>query len=103
MAYKRVMLFQFPTYLTKSFYIRQCFDVTHRSANFSNHDVVFSCLTEEEHSLFYFIGNMRNHLNGFSEIGALSFFVDDRLINSSGGNVVRLRSWDIQEPFIMPQ
>jgi hypothetical protein len=46
---------------------------------------------------------MRNDLNGFSQVGSFAFFVDYCLVNSSRGDVVRLGSGYVQEPFVVAQ
>ena len=42
-------------------------------------------------------------MDRFSEISTLPFFVDDRLVHASGGDIIRLRSGYIEEALIMAQ
>ena len=46
---------------------------------------------------------MGNYLNRFTQVSTFPLLVNDRLINSTSGNIVGLRSVNIQKALIMPQ
>ena len=50
-----------------------------------------------------FICDVRNDLHGFTEVFASAFFVNDRLVDPAGGDVVRLCGLDVQEPLVVPK
>ena len=54
----------------------------HRTADFRNHEIVFVLLAQIEHVALNFVGDVRNNLNGFAQIVAAAFFVDNALVDA---------------------
>src|SRR5947207_15831046 len=52
---------------------------------------------------FYFIGDMRNHLNGRYRIISAPFLTDDRIIDLAGGDVIRARQILVDETFVVAE
>ena len=52
---------------------------------------------------FYFVGNMRHHLNRFAQIVAAPFFIDYRFVNPSRGERIGFSSFDVGKPLVMPE
>ena len=46
---------------------------------------------------------MGNNLNGLSEKSTFPFFINNRLVNSAGSNIIGLCSENIQKTFVVPQ
>ena len=100
---KRVVLLKFPTYLAHSFYVRQGLNITNGSANFCNYNIILTGFTEHEHAVFYLIGNVRNYLDSFTQKSTFALFINNGLVNSTGGYIVSLRGGDIQKTFVVPK
>ena len=100
--HQAVLIRKFPLQLTHRLNEGQAFDVTHCSADLRDHDVI-SLGSQQFHATFDLIGDMWDHLNGFAQVGPFPFFVDDRLIDLAGGDVIRLGRWNVQESLVMTQ
>ena len=50
-----------------------------------------------------FIGDMRNHLNRFAQIVAMSFLVNDRFVNSPRSHGISACGADAREAFVVTQ
>ena len=70
-----------PFQLSDSFYIGKRFNVSDCASDFGNDDIELTCFPKQHHTPFYFISNMRNYLYCLSEIGAFTFFINNRLID----------------------
>src|SRR5687768_12289498 len=101
MYYYCVFFGKFPLKLTQSLYERQTFDVAHSSPELCDNYVVIFSLAQQQHSSFYFIGNVRNNLNGFSKICTVALFIYNGLVYATGSDIVRLGRKYVQIPFIM--
>ncbi len=89
--------------MTDSLHVGQGFDVSNCPTNFGDDDIVGIVLTQGENSGFDFVGDVRNDLDGFAQVIPPSFFVDDRAVNATGGDVVGLCCTNTQEAFVMTQ
>ena len=49
-----------------------------------------SRLAEKQHASLDFVGDVRNNLDGLSEVGAFTFFGDDSIVNLAGGHIIGL-------------
>ena len=87
--------------LTDGFKKRQAFDIANRSADFTKHEINFILANFDE--LFDFIGHMRDHLNGFTQIIPAAFFFQNRRIDSTGRHRIGLPRRHARETFIMAQ
>ena len=67
---------------------RQALDVTHRAADFAQHEIDTLIAGGDER--FDGVGHVRDHLHGGAEIIAAPLLADDLLIDASGGDVVGL-------------
>jgi len=92
---------ELPTQLSNALDVWQGFNITHCSSNFGNDKIIFTLAAKRFDISFNFVGDMRNNLNGFSQIIATSFFFNHILINSAGGNVIGTMSFYIQKSFVV--
>ncbi len=92
-----------PSHLTHGFDIRQRLDIAHCSADFGDYKIIVTLVAQQFHTIFNFVGNMRNHLNGVSQIVTPSFLIDHRLVNPACGYIVLLRCGHIRKPFVVSQ
>ena len=60
-----------------------------------NDNIIFAILAQLQHPSLYFVGDMRNHLHGFSQVGSFSFLIDNSLVNTACSNIIGLRSINI--------
>ena len=86
--------------LADGFQKRQRFDVARRAADF-RHDDVDARLRRTANGLFDFIRDMRNHLDGSAQIGALPFAGDDAAVDFSARVVAVAITTDACKAFIM--
>ena len=89
-VYAQRIFTQFPLQLADTFQIGQRFDITHRTADFGNDKVELVFVSQQFHVTFDFVRDVRNDLDGFTQIVTAAFFVYNTLIDTSGCNVVRL-------------
>ena len=80
----------FPDHLADGFNKGKRFDITYRSADFCDHNFKLPCFTQKLDTSLDLIRNVRNYLDGFAKIGAITLFVDNGLVNTTGGNVIGL-------------
>ena len=92
----------FPLHLTDRLDVRQGFDVPNRATDFGDDEVVIGFSTENLNTSFDFVGDVRNDLHGLAQVFSAAFFIDDRLVNAAGGDVVGLGGLNVEESFIMP-
>ncbi len=100
--YHAIFFGQFPLQLANSFNKGQAFDIAHGTADFGDDNVV-AILTEQQHAALDFVGDMRYHLHGFTEISAFALFVYNGLVYAPSGNVVGLRSENAEEALIVAE
>ena len=97
------LLSQFPFQLSDGFQERLAFNVADGAADFCDDEIIFVLLAQIEHVAFDFIGDVRDDLNGFSEIVPSALFVDDALVDTPRGEVVVLRRFDSREAFVVSE
>ena len=95
----RVLSTDFRAKLADGFEERQRFDIAHGAANLDKNDV--DVLAGYVDALFDRIGHVRNHLHGATEVVAAAFFRDDRIVNTSGGDVVHLPEHGRREALVV--
>ena len=93
----------FPFHLADRLHVRQGLDVTHSTADLGDHKVVLRFASEDLHAALDFIGDVRDDLDGLTQIITATLFFDDALINAAGGDVVGLRGTHVQETLVVPQ
>ena len=91
---------QLPFQLSDGFQERGRLDIANSATNLRD-DKIDRVVMHD--TTFDFIGDMRHHLDGFAEIIAMSFLVDDRLVNFAGSHGVSSGSTDACETFIVAQ
>src|SRR5438094_9573078 len=91
---------QFLSHLSDGLHEGQRLDIANRPADLNNRDI--HILRDFFHRGFDFVGDMRNYLNGFSEIVSATLFGDDLLVNSASGPVVVARKFDVSETLVVP-
>ena len=96
-------LAQLPFQLTDSLHVRSALDVADGTADLRDDKVVVVFLAEEFHVAFDLIGDMGHHLDRLAQIVTATLFVDHRLIDTTGGERVGLRSLDAGEALIVTQ
>ena len=92
-----------PFQLTHALEERQRLDVAHGTADFRDYEIVFAGVSEQFHVAFDFIGNVRDNLHRLAEIVSAALLVDDALVDTSGGDVVRASSVDVGETLIVTE
>lgn len=96
-VYTQSIFSQFPLQLADTFQIGERLDVADGSADFGDDEVEFIFIAEQLDVTFDFVRDMRNDLNGFSQIVAPAFLVDDTLVDAAGRDVVGLGRLDTQK------
>ena len=87
--------------LARSFQKRQRFNIAHRAANLHNRYIhTFSATL---YIVLNFVGDVRNDLHGLAQVVTSAFFVQHRLVNLPGGEVVGLLHAGIDKPLIVAQ
>ena len=87
---QRVVRSQFVAELPDGFDVRQRFDVADRAADLGDDNVIYFLGAQQLDSPFDFVGDVRDDLHGLAEEFAAPFFVDNALVDASGGDVVGL-------------
>ena len=90
-------------HLADGFQEGEGFDVPYGTADFGDHDVGIVVSSYPEDPVLDFIGNVGNDLDGGAQVFALSFLVDDGLVNFAGGDVGGLGQVFVDESFIVAQ
>src|ERR1700761_6837385 len=93
----------FPSELPNCFNVRQRLDVTNRTAQFGNYDIVTAAFAQYPDVSFDLISDMGYHLYSFAQKCAFTFFIDHILIDAAGSNIISLRGWRIQKTLVMAQ
>ena len=97
------ILTQFPFELSDGFHERQALDVTNRSAYFSDDKIITAFFAEIKHIALDFVGDVRHHLDCFTQIVATAFFVNHTLVDATGSEIVVARSFDACETLIVTE
>ncbi len=71
--------------------------------NPSSANIVFAGFSQFNKIIFDLVGNVGHYLHGLSQVNALSFFSNDIIVDTPGGDVIGLGSADVQESFIVAQ
>src|ERR1700759_3113838 len=100
---QRFVRSHFPSELSYCFQERKRFYIPYGSTDFSDDNIVFTVFRKQLEILFYFVCDVRNYLYCFSKKSTLTFFGNYVMINFTSGNIIGLRSRNIQETFIMSQ
>ena len=87
--------------LADGFKKRQCLDVTNRAADFAKHEIDF--VFADQKKIFNFVGDMRDHLNGFAQIIAAAFFFQHIGINPARRNRIGVARGHTCETLVMAQ
>ena len=69
--------------LAQCFEVGLAFDITHRAADFGDENVRARFLCGVEYVLFYLVGDVGDNLHGFSAVLAVSFLIQNVLIDFS--------------------
>ena len=85
--------------LADGFEKRQPFDIANGAADFTQHEI--NLVLTDAQELFDFIGDMRDHLNGFAQIIAAPFFLQHGRINPARRHAVGFARRHAGEPFVM--
>ena len=93
----------FENELPDRFEKRQAFDVSGRSTNLGDDDVVFAFIGKFANAVFDYVGDVRNHLDGFAEIIAPPFFQNHPLVDLTAGEIVVAREDAIGEALVMTE
>ncbi len=79
------------------------FHIAHRAAHFGDNDVIVPSLPQQEHPALDFVRNVRNNLDGLSQVSPLPFLGDDGVVDSARGDIIGLRGVNAQKTFIVAQ
>ena len=60
-------------------------------------------MAKDLNAVLYFVSNVGNDLNRFSQIIAASLFVDDVLVYAAGSDVIRLRGDNVEKSLVMAE
>ena len=102
-VYAQGVFTQFPFQLADAFQVRKRLDVAYRTTDFGNYEIEFIFVAQQLYITLDFIRNVRDYLNGLSQIIAAALFVDNAFIDTSGCNIVGLCGLDTQEAFVVSQ
>ena len=102
-VYAQGVFTQFPFQLADAFQVRKRLDVAYRTTDFGNYEIEFIFVAQQLYITLDFIRNVRDYLNGLSQIIAAALFVDNAFVDTSGCNIVGLCGLDTQEAFVVPQ
>ena len=94
---------KFPLELAHSLKERRGFYIADGSSDFGDYEIEFTRIAEAFDVSFDFVCDMRNDLHGLPKIITAAFFVDDRLIDSAGCNIVGAGGLNVCEPFVMTE
>ena len=97
------VLAQLPFQLSDSFHVWGTLDVADGSANLGNHEVIVILLAEQLHVALDLVGDVRHHLDGFAEIIATAFLVNDCLVDTTSGERIRFRSLNTGESLVVSE
>ena len=89
--------------LTDGFEEWQGFDIADGAADFGDDDVCIVIAADAEDSVFDFVGDVRDDLDGGSEVFAFSFFVDNGLVDFACCHVGSLGEVFVNETFIVAE
>ena len=89
--------------LTDGFEEWQGFDIADGAADFGDDDVCIVIAADAEDSVFDFVGDVRDDLDGGSEVFAFSFFVDNGLVDFACCHVGSLGEVFVDETFIVAE
>ena len=103
MNQRRIAGSKLVTQLTHRFDEGQRLDVAHGAADFRDYEIVFAGVSEQFHVAFDFIGDVRDNLHRLAEIVSAALLVDDALVDTPGGDVVRASSVDVGETLIVTE
>ena len=78
---------------------RQGLDIAHGAADFAQHEIDFVFANRDE--ILDFVGDMRNHLNGFAQIIAAPFLFQHGGIDSARGNRIGIAGGNAGETLVM--
>ena len=92
---------ELPTKLTNSLHKRSRLDIANRASHLRYDKIIVLGIRPPEHPPLDFIGDMRHHLNGMTEVVTMTLAIDYRLINPTGGNAVVTRGMNIRKSLIM--
>ena len=94
---------EFPLHLAEGLDVRQGLDVADGAAYLGDDEIEVAGLCERLDVTLNLVGDMRNDLHGLAKIVATAFFIDDILIDTSGGDIVGLVGFDIKETLVVPE
>ena len=94
---------ELPLELANGFDEGQTFDVADRTADFRDHKIIAAFLAQVEHVAFDFVGDVRNHLDGFAQVVAAAFLFDHALVDAARGEIVVARGLDAREALVVAE
>src|SRR5262245_20261112 len=102
MDVKAVLLAHVEGKLADGFEERQPFDVADRAADLSNDDVrIFR--GKLSNGGLDLVGDLRNDLNGRTQVFAAPLLLDDVLVNPAGGEVAIAIKWCVGEALVVAE
>jgi len=102
-VYANSVFTQFPFELTDGFEEGLAFDVTYRTTDFSDDEVVLVLLAQVEHVALDFVCNVGDNLNRLTQIVTTTFLIDDALIDTASRKVVEARGLNARETFVVSE
>ena len=92
---------QLPFQLTDGFQERGTLDVADSTANLRNHEIIILLFTQILNLPFDFVGDMRDHLNGLSQVISAALLVNNRLVDTSCRHRIGARCLNACEAFVV--
>ena len=89
--------------LADCFHKRQRFYVADGTADFGNNNVGFGFFCGKHHAPPYFVGNVRNNLNGFSVVAAFAFGIQYGKVHLAGARAAVFGKADVGKALVMTQ
>ena len=97
------VVFEFPAELTDGLKEGERLDVAHDAADFGDDEVEIAGLAEGHDVALDLVGDVGDDLYGLAEIVAAALFLDDALVDASGGHIVGACGLDVGEPFVVSE
>jgi len=94
---------EIPADLAYGFNKRERLDVTDRSTNFGDHKIVLAAFPQQENISLDLVRDVRDYLDGFSEVFAMTLLGDDVVVDPPRRDVVRLARFNVQEPLVVSE
>ncbi len=92
---------QIPLYLAYGFDKGKGLNIANATTDFGDNKIVLARFTQQENVAFYFVGNVGNNLNCFSEVFPFAFFCNNVVVNAACSDVISLAGAHVKKTFVV--